>query len=936
MSTTTEVPAITRMAKLRIKDEHGKERIHELVDSITTIGRASANTIQVSDEKASRNHFRIEKLDKGFKIVDLGSTNGTRLNGNRIKGEATLRQNDQIVLGKTTFIYEDPDAPAAEPEPVSGGETIALDPKELDEKSPTLSEKDAPGPKYVLKMIEGKTPGKVYELGTAALTIGRHNSSTIQIIDDAASNYHAEINREPIGYVLTDLGSTNGTRVRHKNKSDFEKIVKTPLAPGMQIRVGKTLLEFENIGDPVDDPLFGTIQLDPDKLEAKLQDIPAGRPSGAASSGGGMGKVLAGAAALLLVFAGVVYGVVKLAGPDKPVDNTDNKDPVVLNTGNKIQNPEFDEGTDDDSNPRHFRIERGSPSARVAVIPEADREGDSVFNKNKLGLQISKGGAKNPSAMTKVETADAFPVDGGKTYEFRGWMRNDGDGLYGLHVTWIAGERTFPETLTFRGPQEWKERSMTLTPPPWAQMARAGVFAQGKEGKAYFDSLSFKEASGAEKGGAQTVKFGGVTFHFEGTKGRFTAESQGERVISDGTVVLASPDGKYGSELVTAMKPEVRQDGAKVAFTGELFDFALQEPTNYAISASPGAAGVDLRAAVDALQDTGCVPSLRFNVVGPTALGEIEISKGDGTLERLQPSEDKHLQGIRGVLFNAGKSPQLDLSFEKPVDIDLKREGAIRRVAITFKGELRLALAPESVQQKQKLTNAIADLQRALEAQRFGEAEGKVKALRDAFANRFPLAKEEADRATERLDNEWKNAREEIDRAIRPLETVATTTGVQAAKDTIQRYVLMWSASDKAATLKTDLERVNALEKSGQNQVAENAAADLLTKAENQFKSGAPNVALSFLKKLQRDYPNTAAAKKAAELLPKYEAAKQREDDLRRMTEDLMDLIKADEIAKDYKAAILKIEKSKEYQQNKADLPDVEKKLQDLRKKIGQ
>src|SRR5262249_21245706 len=111
------------MAKLKITDENGKERIHELIDDVTTIGRSSATTIQVTDEKASRNHFRVEKAGDRFKVVDLGSTNGTRLNGQKIQGEVFLRNGDTLALGRTTFVYEGPGAPAGE----GPGDTVPLD-----------------------------------------------------------------------------------------------------------------------------------------------------------------------------------------------------------------------------------------------------------------------------------------------------------------------------------------------------------------------------------------------------------------------------------------------------------------------------------------------------------------------------------------------------------------------------------------------------------------------------------------------------------------------------------------------------------------------------------------------------------------------------------------------------------------------------------------
>ena len=918
------------MAKLRIKDENGKERVHELIDDVTSIGRASSNVIQVSDEKASRQHFRVDKDATGFKVVDLGSTNGTKLNGLRIESDTHLRPGDQLSLGKTTFIYED-EQPKAEPAPVpvpasSGAETMEMDPM------PASMEPARAGPKFVLKVLEGKNPGTTYELGVSALTIGRHNSSTIQIIDEAASNFHAEINKEPIGYVLSDLGSTNGTRVRQKYKTEFEKVVKTPLSAGMQIRVGKTLLEFENVGSPVEDEaLFGTVSLDPQKLEEKLSH-PRGVPTSLLA-------VLA-----LIVFVGVVSVVIYIARP-----NTDPGPllPPVTGTGNLVQNGDFDDGTDDEANPRYFRIVRGAPGIRVEVKPEADHGGvvaadpnnpNAPVNKSK-GLQISKNGAKSPSTTTFVESSDSFPVDAGKTYELKGAMRNDGDGLFGLRITWIQGERSFSENpIVLKDTQEWKTKSIQLTPPSWAQRARVGAFVQGKEGRACFDKLSFTERPGAPHMPHPSVKFAGIAVNFEGTKSEFSAECQGERVLEEGTLLLVSPDGTAISELASAINPQNASKPSETAFTGTLYDFVLQDLAGYKIQALQGATGVDVSAAINATSDTGSRPQLRFYVIGPTAQGDIEVSKPGGETERILAVEDKTLNAAQGILFNAGKAPQLDVSFARPVEVEIKREGNRRRVTVKFKGEVRLALAPESVAQKQKMAQALADLQKTMEAKQWGEAETKLKAYRDGFAARFPQAKEDYDAIQLKLDAEWKDVQVDIQRALSGLQIVPSGANANTAVETVNRHRVKWrGVADKEAELSENLKRIDAIRQAGEGTEVEKKAEGHLREAQSYYDRKVYNVAISILKvKIVNDpeLSKTKAAEKAKQLLQQAEATQQKQDDINRIQDKLREKIKAFEGAKDYKGAIEKIEKDAEYQQYKNELPEIDAKLNDLKRKL--
>jgi pSer/pThr/pTyr-binding forkhead associated (FHA) protein len=72
-----------------------------------TIGRASDNTVSLSeDEFASGHHARIESQRDGVWIIDLGSTNGTFVNGARLDGRRKLREGDVVQVGDTELRFE--------------------------------------------------------------------------------------------------------------------------------------------------------------------------------------------------------------------------------------------------------------------------------------------------------------------------------------------------------------------------------------------------------------------------------------------------------------------------------------------------------------------------------------------------------------------------------------------------------------------------------------------------------------------------------------------------------------------------------------------------------------------------------------------------------------------------------------------------------------
>jgi pSer/pThr/pTyr-binding forkhead associated (FHA) protein len=72
-----------------------------------TIGRADDNAVELAgDEFASAHHARIESQRDGVWILDLGSTNGTFVNGARLDGRRQLREGDVVQIGDTELRFQ--------------------------------------------------------------------------------------------------------------------------------------------------------------------------------------------------------------------------------------------------------------------------------------------------------------------------------------------------------------------------------------------------------------------------------------------------------------------------------------------------------------------------------------------------------------------------------------------------------------------------------------------------------------------------------------------------------------------------------------------------------------------------------------------------------------------------------------------------------------
>jgi len=209
------------MVRLTVKTGEKCEVI-EADDPAITIGRAASNTVHIAEERASREHCRIERAEGGaYKLTDLASRNGTYLNG-QLADEQVLRAGDVIRIGDTTITFEP-----------SGAEEAAQEPPE----APAAPRPEAPQA-IRLVFVAGNDTGRTEMICGKITAIGRRSrDSDIAITDSGCSNRHAEIRRGPDGFVLVDAGSKNGTFL------NGERVTRSPLAPGDQIRIGRTLIQ---------------------------------------------------------------------------------------------------------------------------------------------------------------------------------------------------------------------------------------------------------------------------------------------------------------------------------------------------------------------------------------------------------------------------------------------------------------------------------------------------------------------------------------------------------------------------------------------------------------------------------------------------------------------------------------------------------------------
>jgi pSer/pThr/pTyr-binding forkhead associated (FHA) protein len=89
---------------------------HELAEEVITVGRAPDNLIQIDDPSVSSHHAELRVSGDDCYLRDLGSMNGTRVNGVSVT-ETRLRRGDRIRFGRAEASYEHEQNAAAQPLP---------------------------------------------------------------------------------------------------------------------------------------------------------------------------------------------------------------------------------------------------------------------------------------------------------------------------------------------------------------------------------------------------------------------------------------------------------------------------------------------------------------------------------------------------------------------------------------------------------------------------------------------------------------------------------------------------------------------------------------------------------------------------------------------------------------------------------------------------
>ncbi len=214
--------------------------VHECAEEVITIGRLEGSVVQLGSRGVSRQHAKIIADDDRYFVVDLGSGNGTSLNGVLLKPDEKnlLKGGDRITIDSfdIQFSMESPAWREAFEEEVT--ENDILEVKLLKKVLGALDKETMPSVEVLNGSAEGRKMFLTDEM--TEMTLGRDPECEFPINEYVMSRRHAKVIKRWGGIAIRDLESKNGTFLNNR------RIVEEMLHDGDRIALGTIVFIFRN------------------------------------------------------------------------------------------------------------------------------------------------------------------------------------------------------------------------------------------------------------------------------------------------------------------------------------------------------------------------------------------------------------------------------------------------------------------------------------------------------------------------------------------------------------------------------------------------------------------------------------------------------------------------------------------------------------------
>jgi hypothetical protein len=225
------------MPKLTLVLDRKPVQVYELDQPVIRIGRGESSDVLIDNVSVSRRHAEIREESGAWLLRDLGSSNGTFLNGQRVSADQPLRPGDEISFGKFSILFErvlaEPHGAdtAAVPAAAETGVTLHLRPEEVERLHRAAAQRRS----AQLQWEAGGQRGTHYLEGPGAL-VGRTPLCDLQV--PAGPRQHVLIMRGAQGFEVRNLARFRRMRV------SGVVAPRAPLKSGDTIEIGGLRMTF--------------------------------------------------------------------------------------------------------------------------------------------------------------------------------------------------------------------------------------------------------------------------------------------------------------------------------------------------------------------------------------------------------------------------------------------------------------------------------------------------------------------------------------------------------------------------------------------------------------------------------------------------------------------------------------------------------------------
>ncbi len=278
--------------KLEIRSGKDSGKTVEPSGDRFVIGREEGADLVLPDDEVSREHAFIKMLPDGrAEIRDMGSRNGTYVNGERISGAKVLEGGEELKLGTTVISASRPGAGAETRLAGAGAGETRLG----GGRGETRMAAQPAG--LALEISKGAGAGRKVEPSGDRFVIGREEGADLVLDDEEVSREHAFIKMLPDGRAeIRDMGSRNGTYVNGERISGAKV-----LEGGEELKLGNTVISTSRPAGRGETRFAGR------------------RPSGAAATPSGVRRMMERSNRVMIVGVGVavvalIVAVLAIAG----------------------------------------------------------------------------------------------------------------------------------------------------------------------------------------------------------------------------------------------------------------------------------------------------------------------------------------------------------------------------------------------------------------------------------------------------------------------------------------------------------------------------------------------------------------------------------------------------------------------------------------------